>query len=384
MSQTPLVLHLIPTLAMAGAERVVIELAARLPEEGFRTKIIALFEGGSFADDLRRRDIRWTQLLSSNAGSRMELLSRLNGLMRDDARGPAIIHTHLFGGDFYGALAKRLSHGRVTAPLISTAHNIDHDDSTLRRLARRWAVRQMDQVVAISGAVARYEKRNLGVREDRIQVIPNGVELSRITKRHLRPFHDIPRLLCVGRLEAQKGHAILLNALANVPPPWMLEIVGTGSLERDLRELAERLGIASRVHFLGEQRDVHEQRYAEADLFCFPSQWEGMGLVLAEAMAAGVPILASNLPAIREYASASRLVDPASIDDWTAAIRDTLADPASAIATAQKAEPGIRKKFGLEQMVSSYADLYRQIIRGPSSSHPTRRSTSRRHHAAHS
>jgi glycosyltransferase involved in cell wall biosynthesis len=220
----------------------------------------------------------------------------------------------------------------------------------------------MDQIVAISGAVARYEKRNLGVREDRIQIIPNGIEMSEIARRSVRPFQEIPRLLFVGRLVPQKGHAVLLNALARVPPPWQLEVVGTGPLERDLRELTERLGIASRVHFLGEQRDVNA-RYANADLFCFPSQWEGMGLVLVEAMAAGTPILASDLLATREFAPKSRLVDPASIDAWAEAIRTTLADPSSAIAEAQKAEPVIRKKFGVEQMVERYAEMYRSIIK---------------------
>ena len=106
MHDRPLILHVVPTLSLGGAERIVVELAARLPEEGFRTKLIALFGGGPLADELRRRDVRWTQILPSASGSRFELISRLRVILRDDPpRGPAIIHTHLFGADFYGAIA---------------------------------------------------------------------------------------------------------------------------------------------------------------------------------------------------------------------------------------------------------------------------------------
>ncbi len=375
MHESPLILHLIPTLALGGAERVVVELAARLPEEGFRTKVVALFEGGTFADDLRERDVRWAQILPSTSGSRIELISRLRGMMREESpRRPAIVHTHLFGGDFYGAIATQsiwawgMGHPiRRPTPdarrphLISTAHNIDRDDSSLRRIARRWAVRRMEKVVAISGAVARYAKRNLGVREDRILVIPNGVDTSAITSRGDRPFHDVPHLLIVGRLEKQKGHGALFDALAHVSPPWRLDVAGTGSLERDLRERAERLGIASRVRFLGVQRDVGAL-LADADLFCFPSQWEGMGLALVEALSAGVPVLASDLFATREIVPASRLVDPTSAKAWTKAIQETIKESSKAVTQAQKLEGTIRGKYGVERMVGSYAEMYRHLL----------------------
>jgi glycosyltransferase involved in cell wall biosynthesis len=294
--------------------------------------------------------------------SRVELVSRLRMMIAEEStRRPAIVHTHLFGGDFYGALSRGLSQGMRLPRLVSTLHGIDRDDSSLRRLARRWAVRRMDRVVAVSGAVARYAKQNLGVREDRIEVIPNGVDISRIVARGNRPFHEVPRLLIVGRLGPEKGHGVLFDALASVSPPWRLDVVGSGILERELRERAERLGIASRVVFLGERDDVGSL-LSDADLFCFPSKWEGMGLALVEAMAAGVPILASDLLAVREFAPKSRLVDAASACAWTDAIRATLASPLGAIAQAQKLEPTIRKRYGIDGMIAGYAEMYGRLL----------------------
>jgi glycosyltransferase involved in cell wall biosynthesis len=367
---SPLVFHVIPSLRMGGAERLVVELAARLPDRGFRTRIVALFDRGALWREVRERNITWVQVMRSVRSSRPDLVLRLGKMFfAEPGRRPHIVHTHLFGADFWSVLARDLFSARFflrerrvpRTRFISTAHNVDRDDSSVRRFARRWAARRMDRVIAISKEVETYARRDLGVPARRLEIIPNGADLDRIRPRGSRPFSDVPRFITVGRLEPQKGHDTLLRALAGVPPPWRLDIVGTGSLERDLRELAERMHIASRVHFLGERNDVPDL-LAASDLFLFPSRWEGMGLALLEAMAAGVPALASDLPAIREFAPARSLVRPDDPAAWSRAVSRALAASSELIARAPELERRVRRAYGINRMVDAYAETYENMM----------------------
>lgn len=365
MSQ-PLITHIIPTLSPYGAERVAVELAARLPEHGFRTRLIVLFGEGSLTGELRERNIRWNAVLPSRSGSRVELFQRLQEkLFAHPEHASAIVHTHLFGADVWGSAVRTLqrlqTHDMPMPKFVSTAHNVDHEDSTVRRLARRWSARRMDRVVSISDEVGRYVREDLGVTAEKIVNIPNGIDLQRVVPRGGAPFRDVPRLLMVGRLEAQKGHDTALQALAEITSPWRLEIVGDGSLLRELKELCEKLGIASRVHFLGERRDV-PSLLAGADLLLFPSRWEGMAITLLEALAAGLPVLASDLAPLRAFMPRESLLPQGQPEAWTRAIAQTLADPATAVNRAQQLAPDIRKRYAVEVMVERYVGLYKQIL----------------------
>lgn len=368
--QQPFVFHVVPSLRLGGAERLIVELAARLPQRGYRTKIVALFDAGTLWQEVRDRNIRWTQVAPSVHASRFDLLRQLMvKIYADPGRRPDIVHTHLFGADAWCTLARTLhrasdflyERGVAQPVFISTAHNIDHEDTSLRRFARRWAVRRMDHVIAISKDVKRYVVNDLRVREPRVSVIPNGIDVREVPEREPGGFRSVPRLIIVGRLEPQKGHETLFRALADVPSPWRLDVVGRGSLERELKELTEELGIASRVHFLGECRDVRE-RLAASDLFLFPSLWEGMGLALLEAMAAGVPFLASDLPAIREFAPARHLVPAEDVPAWTRAIREALKHPRDLLVSARALSPRTRKKYDINRMVDAYAKVYKRLV----------------------
>lgn len=362
----PLITHVLPTLSPYGAERVAVELAARLPAHGFRTRLVVLFGEGPLSKELRERDIRWSPVLSRRTGSRVTLVQELRTkLFADLERTPSIIHTHLFGSDFWTSVTwglERLRGRAIKIPqFVSTAHNVDREDSTLRRLARRWSARRMDKVVAISDEVVRYTHEELGVSKQHIVTIPNGIDLVKTHARGGAPFRDVPRLLMVGRLEPQKGHETALRALAQVHAPWQLEIVGAGSLARELKEVCERVGIASRVHFLGERNDV-PVLMAQADLLLFPSRWEGMAITLLEALAAGLPVIASDLPALRAFMPRESLLPSDDPEGWTRAITALLADPSSAVGRAQRLAPDIRKRYDVDIMVERYAKLYREMM----------------------
>lgn len=363
----PLITHVVPTLAPYGAERVVLELAARLPAHGFRTRVLVLFEGGALRDAFRERDIRWAHVGEVAPGprlvSRPALMHRLaQRLYAEPERMPSIVHTHLFGADFWTMLARYTHPGKVRpSAYVSTAHNIDQDDSTLRRLARRWAVRRMHRVVAISKDVERYAHEDLGVASERIALIPNGIDFKHLPHRGAHPFSETPQLLMVGRLVPQKGHATVLRALQQVSTPWKLSIVGEGPRRRELKELCEELGLASRVRFLGERKDV-PTLLARTDVFLFPSQWEGMGLAALEAVAAGVPTLASDLPAVRAFIPTDMRLPTDDPHAWSKAIQLLLHAPTPALAAAPALAEEVRTRYAVDRMVSAYAALYKGLL----------------------
>jgi glycosyltransferase involved in cell wall biosynthesis len=294
--------------------------------------------------------------------SRLALVRSLQAtLFEDPERIPDVIHTHLLGSDFWTAVVRQCSSVPRPPRCVSTAHNVDRDDSSFRRFARRWAVRRADRVAAISDDVQKYVTEDLAVPGSRVTIIPNGADLSRVIDRGDRAFRGTPMILMVGRLERQKGHDIAFRALANVHAPWKLDVVGEGSRMRELKELAERIGISSRVHFRGARSDV-PQLLADADLFLFPSRWEGFGIALAEAAAAGVPLLASNLPALRDFIPQTRLVASEDVTAWQREISAVLADPASSLAAASHLAPRIRKRYDVEGMVDRYVELYRGLL----------------------
>ena len=269
--------------------------------------------------------------------------------------GPAVWHTHL-GGDIWGGLA---AWQNKTHPWITTAHNTDHDDRWALHQARGLAFRRADHVICVSRTVQNYLQQEFGVKEDRTMVIRHGVDLSLCPQRGDQLFRDVPHIISVGRLTRQKGHGTLLEALAMVKRPWRLTIIGQGPEESPLRRQAADLGILPRIQFLGSVTDI-PRRLSEADLFCFPSRWEGQGLVLLEAMACGIPVIASDLPVFRETFDehSMQFAEPGNSSLWGRGILHTLARPQEALDRARVARQIVSEHFRLDAMVGAYAALY--------------------------
>lgn len=354
----PLAVHVLPTLSSGGAERLVLELAKRLPKRGVDVHVVSIMGGGALEPSFDRANVRLSVFDRRGPFGMGGFfpLRRLLSLER-----PEIVHTHLFGADLWGRLA---AFSVRTPVVLMTEHNVHPDEWWIKRIARSVLTRGKSSVIAISEDVKKDLHARGGISSAKIRLIRNGIDLDAVIPRGTRPFPDVPHLVIVGRLDPQKGHAVLLKALALVKRPWTLEVIGTGKLERDLRALADRLGIAPRIHWSGFCVDI-PQRLSRTDIFCFPSIWEGMGLALAEAAAAGVPIVASDLPAFRELLSAEHvtLVPAGDVPALAHALRMILSDPTIAIQQAQRAVAIVRERCSIETMVDATAALYRERLR---------------------
>lgn len=208
------------------------------------------------------------------------------------------VHVH----DLYpsGAAARRLC-ARAGLPYVLTVHGLDlysNLENPRWRAEVEAAAAGARAIVCVSSSLARDSVAELGVDPGRVVVIPNTYDASRFRYVPRRPHDGPARLLSVGRLSSEKGHDVLLRALAELRRAGTdaeLVIVGDGPERPRLESLAATLGVSSAVRFegtvLGEQL---REALAAADLFVLPSRSEGFGVVLVEALATGLPVVATR------------------------------------------------------------------------------------------
>ncbi|MEO5928021.1 MAG: glycosyltransferase [Patescibacteria group bacterium] len=350
-------LHLMPSLGVGGAEKLVLDLTTGLRPKGFETGVISIISGGDLAPAFQERGIEARSLHRRDpfGVSTVIDLVRIFRLER-----PAIVHTHLFGADAWGRLAAFIARVPV---VISTEHNINPSYSWIKRLVNRIFAKWTSAIVAVSDAVKGVSATRDRIPEAKLRVIPNAIDLSRVVSRGGHMFRDIPRLFIAARLYPQKDHATLLKALALIKRPWLLRIAGDGPLKHDLVRLAERLDISSRIEWLGVRHDV-PQLLADSDVFCFPSRWEGLGNAVLEAAAAGVPVICSDLPPLHEVFQDNDVtfVESGNVPAWAHAIQDILDDPSDAIIRATRLVPRVHAGASLDRMVDAYAALYHDCL----------------------
>lgn len=372
MSATRILL-LTTELVPAGAERIVYELATRLPRPEWEVEVASLRspggDDGAVAADLARAGIPVTSLRFHHKRD-LRGAARLAWLLR--RHRPALVHGHLF----HGNLAARLVAPVCRARVITTHHVVERRPLRWRPRLERWTSWRDAATVCVSEAVARHAASTPGARPDRLRVIPNGIDLARFhppedaatakteARRRLGLPLDRPVVGAVGRLDPQKGCDTLLQAFAeltDVSPAPLLVLIGEGPQRRELEGLAGTLGVADRVHLVGRRDDVPELLPA-LDVFAMPSRWEGFGLALAEALAAGLPVVASAVDSLPEVlAGAGRLVphdDPRSL---ASALHALLTDPAER-AHLSALGPPRAAHYDVDRMVAAYAALYREVL----------------------
>jgi glycosyltransferase involved in cell wall biosynthesis len=283
----PRILTLFPSAVGGGAERLVFEQLRFHDSVRYDHAAIALRKG-----NLHAQFAELPGYSCMNAGVRFNPLvaRRLHHLIA--ARQIDLLHTHLQEADFYGYWLKKLN---PRLHWVSTRHNADQFRTRLfwRRL-NAGISRGTERVIAVSQAVRDFVAEHERIAPAKLVVVRNGVDLSRFSDR---PPRDAARAALdlaagdfvvgiVGRLSPQKGHRYLFEAASTLLrdiPTLRLLVVGDGHLKRRLRRLASALGIANRISFIGFRPDM-STIYAAMDLLAMPSLFEGLPLVLVEAL----------------------------------------------------------------------------------------------------
>ena len=296
--------------SVGGTERVVWELATRLPRARFDvhvwlSPVAALDE---FADALGSAGCVVSRV--AEVDSRWDWKGMLGTWRQLRALRPDLVHVHHVwpAADRYLAMLVRAAGVRH---LVVTEHIVGQSHSEGQRTLKRDELARADAVTVVCGAIADTLVRDYGVARARLRVVPNGAdppaedaefEPSREWRDRFAASLLRPLWVVVGRLEEQKGHAVLLDALTQVRQKGLdftLAVAGDGSLRTSLEARARTLELSNRVHFVGALEDAGPL-LAAADAVVLPSLWEGLPLVLLEALVRGRPVVATDVGGVCE------------------------------------------------------------------------------------
>jgi len=362
---------------VGGAERQAQRLARALVRHGAQVRVLTPREDGALpeedrVDGIAVRRIPYPRIAGIGAGV---LLFRVTADLlgaRDD-----LIHVHIPGPMLITAvLAARIRRIPVVLKFANLSPGrgiwVDVPERGLRRWSIEAAARAVDGVVAISDRIARAAEEG-GWR--RVGRIPNGIDLvamaeelpPRAQARHTLAVEGDPLVLFVGRLSRQKGADILLDAWVRFVkrrPPARLLVLGEGPDEAGLRRRAEELGIAGTVDFRGLRRDVGPH-YAAADFFVLPSRYEGFPNVLLEAMAAGLPVIATRVSGSEDAIEDGRngiLVPPGEAEPLLEALSALADNSRLREMMGAEARKTAEARYDINQIAEQTLAFYRELI----------------------
>jgi glycosyltransferase involved in cell wall biosynthesis len=346
------VVHAHRIAGIGGSERHLLALLPALRAAGVDARFVGLDAAGAdeFYAELARAGVPFRRTRGP--------LAFVRALRRER---PEILHTHLVHADVLGALAALGTGVR----LVTTKHNDDRFRTGPFRHVERLVTRRAERVLAISDALARFTVERVGLPAAKVATVRYGFDEPAPAFAPNPPL-DLPDdavvLLGIGRLVPQKGYDVAIRALPAVleaEPRAALVVAGEGPERGALEALACELGVAGAVHFPGRCGDV-AALLRRARLFLHPARWEGLGVVLLEAMLAGVPVVGARASAVPEVlGDAGELVSPDDPAALAAAVSALLADPARAARLGAAGARRARAEFSVERMVAATLAVYR-------------------------
>ncbi len=364
------VVHIIDNLGTGGAQRQLVELVTRLPCDRWRPIVIALStEHVQAVDELRAAGVE-VHLLHQHGKLDLPCLASLTRLIRQ--LRPSIVHTWLFTADCYGRLAAYAN--RVPVTVCGIRNTVD-DMPRHHRLANRWLTRWTSCVTINTEAIRPGLVREGGVPERKIHTIYNGIAVDDSTAVQRNGFDrsawqlptDALVVAMVARLSPQKDHRTFLAAAAHVAkevPNAHFLVIGDGPLRSDLERWIAEHDLTERVRLLGERHDVRQLWHA-IDLAVLATHYEGCSNVILEAMAEGVPVVATDVGGNRELileGQTGLLVPPRSPQALAEAMRVLLQDAERRRGMGQRGRARIARNFSIETTVQRTAALYQQLM----------------------
>jgi glycosyltransferase involved in cell wall biosynthesis len=361
---------LICQLGLGGTEKQVVLLAGGLRARGVDARVLVMFEEVAREDALHaagipvvhlgfRRQAEGWRTLPANIAA----FSRLVGYLRR-AR-TQVLHAFLSRSHVLALPAARLAGVPV---FVACRRNMGQSakDRRLVPALVRAANRKADLLIANAQAVAQLVRSREGIPQDKIAVVYNGIPDSAfdpVSPASL--LADRPVVLCVANLRFSKGQRFLLDAVATLQRHGLastLVLVGEGPERAGLKRLADQLGID--VRFLGARTDV-EGLMARADAVVLPSLHEGMSNAVMEAMAAGRPVVATDVGGTGELLRGRGvLVPPADADALADALTRILTDPALAERLGKSARDWSFANLRADTMVDQHIRIYRELLEG--------------------
>lgn len=367
------ILHIVPKLSTwGGVGNQLLLLLKNYARDEFLPIVCSLRDKGVVGEEIEDLGIEVICLNRDfKRGFYWTVVKELRTLMKQ--RNIQIVRTHEYRANLHGRLAALLA--KVPC-IVGSVHNVYNarDKKLNRRILNRYLGIFTDRVVAVSEEVKKEIVRYDSVPENKVAVIYNGVDRKRfvdIDAQSIRSEFHIPKstpvIGTVGRFFPQKGQKYLLEAVAKVRnkfPHIAVFVIGDGSLKEELQDHTKKLNIEQNIIFTGVRRDIPALLSA-MDIFIFPSLWEGFGNALVEAMAAGKPIIATDIPSVREILNSGKsgiVVPPANSEAIARSLDLLLSDRALAENLGNAARERALSSFTIDSTVRGYSSLYRSIL----------------------
>lgn len=365
------VMHVVQGLDIGGLERLVIDLIESSDKDRFDFFVCCLSQDGILAEELERNKIP-VIALNKQSGFNLRISFALAKIIKD--KKIDILHTHSQRPRFYGALTKLLV---PNVKIVHTQHG--YDPKRYRSLLlSRFAASFIDQIVLVSKALYDFALLVEKTNKDKLMVIYNGINLKKFTivinqkqKEELKKSLGISLgdyvIGTVGRLEEVKNHKLLIRVFSQISlgkKNVKLLIVGGGPLFKELKDYANQQEVVDKVILTGARHDV-EQLLDIIDVFALSSLSEGTSLVVLEAMAKGLPVVATDVGGVRELVSNidnGFLVSLTDEDSFVRGINDLLNDQELyrkvSVTNSKKAS----LEFGIKNTAIKYEEVYNKVL----------------------
>lgn len=361
------ILHVLAPGEFGGLERIVQTLATGLPSRGHEIHVVSVAAEPRAAEAfLAPLDAAGVVTHVIDDPGRARERAAIGALCR--RLRPDVVHTHGYRPDVLDAGAAR----RLGIPVVSTAHGFTGGPLRNRfyEYLQRRAFRRFDAVIAVSRPLTD-RLVQAGVPRARIHTVPNA------WRRSAPPLHrdaarqqlGLPReafvIGWVGRLSHEKGPDVLVNALPRLNDlPVLVSMVGSGPEESSLQARAQKFGVTDRIRWHGAVPEA-ERLFTAFDVYALSSRTEGTPVVLFEAMAAGVPVVATRVGGVPDVVSIREAVlvrsdDPVAL---AAGIRDVYWGTAAAARRASSARLRLEHEYAVGPWLDRYATVYRHVTR---------------------
>jgi glycosyltransferase involved in cell wall biosynthesis len=363
------ILFLVTGLAYGGAETQVVYLATRFKSRGWEVGVVSLIPPKAYIEDLEKADVLVFSLDIRRKLPDPRPILRLVQIIRKWQ--PDVVHSHMVHANLLARIVRPLAPFPL---LVCTAHNID-EGGRLREVLYRLTDPFCDLTTQVSQAGLERYVHVGAVPRHKICYIPNGVDTERF-KPNLEDRLKVRKelgmegfvWLAVGRFDPQKDYPNMLQAFVRVVHKHlntMLLIAGDGPLRKTMENMTRELGVEKHVKFLGIRRDIPQLMNA-ADAYVMSSEWEGMPMVLLEASACGLPIVATNVGGNAEIVLDGQtgfLVPPKSPEALSQAMLRMMDLPEEVREKMGKqARKHIESNFSLDRIVDCWEALYYELL----------------------
>jgi hypothetical protein len=293
------ILNVINSFEFGGAENLLYNSIPFYKNHNIQVDFLSLTNKLDLLDGKEIKEIYYLNSTNSKNLKSLFLLLKFISKKKYD-----IIHCHLFPSIYFISLAKKIN--LIEVPIIMTEHNTKNRRRNLNFMKpiEKFIYKEFDKIICISKGTSDKLVEWIPELENKINIVNNGIDLKKFKhKKHCNiNSKDEIKIIMVASFSSQKDQTTLIKAMTEVSAKYKLYFAGDGKQINKSKSLVRKLNLEDRINFLGNQSNIPEL-LSQMDLFVLSSNWEGFGLVVIEAMASGLPVIATDVPGVSNIVS---------------------------------------------------------------------------------